>query len=594
MFVALLTLSLSTLMTQAQGRASLVQAPPLEVRSTSLQGEVFRASGGAVVAVPSIVDTQAGQTAARLPGVAVRQYAGPGSATTASAPGMIRAGDTEIAVEGIPLPDPLGTGVDFSLFPSAVLQAVESGRGQIGLRLLSLEGPVTARPWSFAMSAGAGPSGAASFGYRSLAGPTRWGAVVTAHGTDGRYRFKHPDTGIIGYREKNDSRGTSALTQQQGRFGREGQWQAFQLVSAVRRTKPGMLSFPDGEAETDFNALAGARAHDPTFFGAHLGGTAAASISWATYPDTRVRGLYGLTQVHHGETASRAGRVTFGLEDRYADLKQFSERTSRNRFAATVATEKMLGDFRLVPETRFEHATAFGWSADGSLRAGYRLGKDHELSLQYGYLHAYPDLPYVTGFASSDFTIVSNPNLKVERSHWLSLEHELRFWEITIHGTGYFRRVRNRAVLEPLDGDWSRSQARNVSQAYLTGWMQELTWNPASSWRVQSWVQLTKSHDFATSLALPYQPWLRASMSVGWRPTRTLELTVEERFTGRSSANQAGTRQVGGYAETDIAAAMKLRHGTAWLRLTNLFEASGYVTDGYPLLGRGIWLGLQL
>lgn len=568
--------------TFASSIAAPIEAPPVQVFASPLSPSdeiVFIPTGSAVLKRPE--ETSVAETASRLPGNQIRNYSGPGSITTIHTPLGLNAAATSIAVDGIPIQDPLGIGTDLSVIPSSAIDRVEQSMNKIDFKLL---GPLQEgeRPTHVSILTGSGYTGQTSASYRN----SQWLIGFDALGSGGHYPFTDPRSGTQEMRKDNSANRVGATAMYRSQNQKKGQLEILQLLSGTVRTNPGSLSFPTQQRENDVFGLLGLKYSRDRTSGVFAVNYSRTEIA----PDepTRTRGAYVQgTHVFEGFLSD----LELSLEDQYMDLSGSMGHSSRHVPALSGKTSFDLDPLSLIPSVRLDAAPSFGVNWDGTLTLNYFVSTDQEFSAYYGYLHRYPDLSSTFGYSSNGFILFENPGLRPERSHSFSLSHFYRRGSFSVAESLFYSRISERSVFESLSA--ASGHRVSVDQAAILGASLSVQVELTNAIYARSSVLLSSNRDLTNSYDLPYKAPLIASGLLGIKLYRDVQVGVEEQFTGRQFADLSNQRSLPAFAQTHVRLESPVAGGTAFFRITNLLAASGYITEGFPLIGRCYWIGYQ-
>ncbi|MBI2096857.1 MAG: hypothetical protein HYT40_01735, partial [Candidatus Sungbacteria bacterium] len=300
------------------------------------------------------------------------------SLTSAITPQALGASSTAVSIDGVPVPDPAGVGINFSLFPAALVEAVEyhspfypamdatsvilpAPGGRINLRTqgarigTGAEESGGRRDLSASLLAGSANTLEAAAVYRGGRDGADWVIGGGGLSTRGDFPFRDPVSGARRVRENNDAAGAGGLARYRKRVGPAGSVEFTALSSRLDRTNPGPLDFPSRDHERDTFHLLGASYHDAQAFSpeagafAKLAGTLSRvqnEISPSLRTDAHTFGGYAQagTAWRHG-----SGESFFALDDLEERLNDGTGLYARNTAGFTHSTAFRAGDFRLIP-----------------------------------------------------------------------------------------------------------------------------------------------------------------------------------------------------------------------------------------------------
>jgi outer membrane cobalamin receptor len=567
-------------------------------------------------------DASLGDTLAKLPGVLVRQTSGFGSATTVIAPQALGSGGTAVTIDGIPVVESSGRGVNFSLIPTQLIGAVEhesafyravdpvaagpaGAAGTINLRTLETQDDLPAsKRWAGAVTLGTGNTLEASGAYRGGTRERDWVAGATGFNTRGDFRFTDASSGGITNRANNDAAAAGALAKHRWRYKDGASVELIDLFSNSDRTNPGPLSDPSRQHQKDtFNWL-GARAAAPRLLSSRDGAFAAVA---GTYSRTGTRGpssglgdpaettdsrsLGGYVQAGYTRQDERSS-LSFSVDNRADHLQKDEGLFTRDVLGlnATLAVE--LGQFRLVPLTRFDSSATLPSAGDGALALIYMPDTRTDLALSYGLTHAYPSITSISGFTNGGFTVLANPDLQVERDSIVALGATRKESAYTLYAGAFYDLIRNRATFSSL----SPTTARFVNSSEVSVWGGTLDAQafPSEPVSLRASLSLMHAWDRATGHEMPYKPRFEGVASASYALAKGAAVTLQEQWVSKRFVSTTGVDAVSPFARTILRFDISVAQGIAFFKIDNLFDAGGFENPGFPYPGRSFWVGYVL
>ena len=181
-----------------------VEMPDIAVKAKALRlhDEVSYTPHSIVIEQPAS-DVYLGETLGKLPGVLVRNTSGFGSTTTVITSQALGSGGTAVSIDDIPVIETSGRGVNFSLFPSALISSIEhhspfypsmdptadtlpAAGGRINLKTLKSPKPGET-PLIGSVVVGAGKTIETTAGLRGGDEKHDWVAGISGYNTKGDY-----------------------------------------------------------------------------------------------------------------------------------------------------------------------------------------------------------------------------------------------------------------------------------------------------------------------------------------------------------------------------------------------------------------------
>jgi hypothetical protein len=242
----------------------------------------------------------------------------------------------------------------------------------------------------------------------------------------------------------------------------------------------------------------------------------------------------------------------------------------------------LLDDIAFSPFLRIDKVTSFNPAVDGGITAfteNWWLG--------YGYLHAVPDLQSLYGMPGA-FRLMPNPELALERDHIVNLGFAIKEKtnRLTVETIG--RIVRERAQFVSLSAD--TGQMQSIARAWLinisaTG---ETALTPWLVGRLNASISSGKNQ--VNNRQLPYIPLLRGHAELEIKKDSS-RLSLKTEQTSSCYSDTENARSIEGWWLTDVKLSTTLSGGTVSFEARNLFNTAGYMSEGFPLIGRTLWLG---
>jgi vitamin B12 transporter len=441
---------------------------------------------------PGMVTTS--MMARAAPSARVREFGGLGHMVTVGLRGAA-SHQTAVLLDGVPLPDPTGTGVDLSAIPAAFIDRMEVLRGAASLQagsgalggLVNLVTPSEKVEGFFGrLSAGSFNTYNGNVGTAFESGRSRFMLVASGLVSSGDFKFLddrgteyNPYDDEWRVRENNDAVRGGYLLKGSTRLFESFELKLTHQVVGTERGFPGLLGFtsaeareaawsgvfdlrgrlPLGESSLEMGAnllLTGQHFQDPL---GELTGVPIDNRQEGRYLEVFTAGVFPLSRAH-----LLWARLSFGNGDlRDEDL----EDPDRNSVSARVGAElTFLSDaLKIVPgvgveyfsDAGFQWAPALGMVAEvadrlflrANLARAYRVPSFIELYLQGGQAVGNPDLEPESAW-SADVGI-----------EWIGLEK----WRFSL--AGFFSRYTDLIVFEPSSN--FRYRPLNVGTADMGG-----------------------------------------------------------------------------------------------------------------------------
>ncbi len=595
-----------------------------------------------------ISDASLAESLRKLPGVVVRSTSGLGSATTVIAPNGLGSGATQVNVDGMPIVETSGRGLNFSLFPATLIESIGlqspfatygveqssdvpvsalSPVGRIQLQTLGQSFSEELAPQSKPQVLAAVQGGSANSGEATVAVATqRWSLALTGFRTKGDFHFRNPDSDTQNLnRLNNDAWGLGSVQKGLVEIGSKSTLHWFHFISHGDRTNPGLLNFPAAQKQRDFFDALGAQIEAPQLFSNNTGlvvrtSTAVSRIATRgpAFPggdlnetaDARSLGNY--TQVslvtrpaHHA--------MAFSIDAQNDGTRKDEGYFHRHVYGATASWEYLLkpqnADLRPSLEWRpfatvraevapqYQQSSSFAYDGFAGLKWGFS-DRSHEWLLATGRFHTFPTISALSGFSSSGFEVAPNPNLRLQQDYLTEASYVLRAAIVEAHLKVFYDRIFDRATF--VNGA-TQAQFVNAPSVSIVGTTVDAQWFVSQVWGDKEAVTLrhsltwTKAIDTSTKRDLPYKPRLEGYVSVAIQPHKYFSFMLEEqflskRFTSLDPENDFG-ETLQPLITTNLRFNLQILSGTAFLRLQNIFDVARFESPGFPYPGRSVWLG---
>lgn len=606
---------------------SLAQAFAVEMEEVRVQAKSLRlhdevSYGPAKIAIEQPAsDIYLGETLSKLPGVLVRSTSGFGSATTVITSQALGSAGTSVTIDDIPVVESSGRGVNFSLFPSALIGSVEQNSpfystfdptaatlptpgGRINLRTLAAlkQGEL---PWVGSLVMGSGKSIQGTAAYRGRArAKDHWIIGVNGYNTAGDFPFKNPLNQRNESRNNNDAVGAGLLAKYKFHFDGGSTVEALNFFSNSDRTNPGSLTQPTRQHQKDTFNLLGFKYDGPDALGKRNGLFGKAAIG---YSRTGTRGQDAFNQTTRAgagvSTDSRSwggytqagfirrderSSVTLAFDDQFDYMRKDEGVFNRNVFGTTATFSLDVGKFRFMPLGRMDASSRFRSAGDGAMSVMYMPDGDNDLALSYGVQHTYPSITAVTGFVNSGLVVLPNPALDVQRDNMVSLTFNRRKSRYTLYSTAFYDLVRNRSTFV-----FRRNTAQfvNVASVSVLGYTIDGQLFPIEPLALRGSLTLTRAWNRSTGDEMPYKPRLEGWASVSYLVWKNLGVTIQEQFVTKRFVAERGVDAVSPFIQTIVRLDARLWEGSLFFKVANLFNVDGFENPGFPFPGRTYWLG---
>ena len=604
-----------------RAESDAVEMPDISVKAQSLKlhDEISYTPHSVVIERPAS-DVYLGETLGKLPGILVRNTSGFASTTTVISAQALGSAGTAVSIDDIPVIESSGRGVNFSLFPSALIGSIEhhspfypsmdptadalpAPGGRINLKTLRAPKP-GGIPVIGAVTVGSGHSIETTLGLRGGDRDHDWVAGVSGYNTQGDYSFRNPLTGGDESRANNDAVGLGGLGKYRWRLANDATFEALEFVSNSNRTNPGSLFAPTRQHQKDTFNLLGARYQGPHLLGPRDGVFAKTAVGFArtategpsagqsnsgVTTDSRTVGNYAQAgYVRRNETMS----FTLAADNEFDYLRTDEGVFNRNVFGATATVSVELDKFRIVPLVRQDASSVFPSTTDGSLSVIYVPDSDNEVAISYGLSHSFPAITSVGGFTNGGLSVLPNPDLHVQRDSLVSLTFDRRKPKYTLYGSAFYDLVRNRSTFTFVSN--TAAQFVNLSSVSVIGYTLDGQLFPTDALSLRGSVTLGHAWDRSSGHEMPYKPRIEGSGSVSYLFHPKVGVTAQEQFIGKRFVSSTGVSSVDPFIQTIIRLDAQVAGGVLFFKVANLFDVGGFENPGFPFAGRSYWLGYTL
>ncbi|HDQ45346.1 MAG TPA: TonB-dependent receptor [bacterium] len=544
----------------------------------------------------------------------------------------IRGAGTEhvlILMDDIPLNSAQGGGVDLNTIPAGALEQIEVLRG--GRSALYGAGAVggiihlISRQAAFRDGISCGfESMIGSFGTRSASlnaghrvGPLSWFLGYGETKSDGDFRFKIPDTGLIRTRGNNDSASKSLLFKGAYSPGIRHRFQAVFQRHDTRRGVAGQITYPTPAARRhETRTLVSLRGdHRWTerlglvhqVYGETWDNRYRDPEGWVPEKDRHENTALG-SEIRARYRVADSFEISAGAELRENRLNstRFSRQNRRTigAFAQAEINRRILPGLgvSLIPGIRHDRLSDIGKHTSPGFGLLLSLGGKEELILRANMGHAYRAPSFNDLWWPEDMFSRGNPDLKPETANTMDIGFSLRksgaAW-IGLESMFFTSRFRNLIQWGSEDGlVWS---PENVGKARIHGIENTLTCRlPGDRFRLKiAYTRMQSTNETPGSpfrgKALIYRPRHKWDVSAGadWHD---FSFQLSLRLVGDRYADAANTpgRKMDRISlwNAELGRDFKVNRFTLSLRLEaiNLADRTVFLTEGYPGPGREIRL----
>ena len=562
---------------------------------------------------PGLVTTS--MMARAAPAARVREFGGPGQRVTVGLRGAA-SHQTLILLDGVPLPDPIGTGVDLSFIPAAFVDRMEVLRGAASIQagsgalggVINLTTPSEKVEGLFGrLSMGSNNTWDGSAGTAFESGRSRFLLVASGFNTTGDFEYLdnrgteyNPFDDEWRLRENNDVLRGGYLFKGATRLGQGAEIKLTHQVMGIERGVAGLRGFTaDAARDAAWSGLLDLRARVPIadasleagvnllLTGQHfedplgeLTGVPIDSRQEGRYLEVFTAGVLPLGRPHLLWT-----RLSFKSSDlRYADLDD----PGRNNVSARAGAElTFLSDaLKIVPgvgveyfsDAGFQWAPALGAVAEiadrlflrVNLARAYRVPNFNELYLQGGYAIGNPDLEPESVW-SADAGI-----------EWTGL----RKWRFAL--AGFYSRYFDLIVFEPSSN--FRYRPINVGEAEMTGLELEVSGEVFEGLEISGHYTLLLTADRTgqpnrEGKELPGRPQHTAGLRA-WGKWKRLLAEADLYFVSSNYYNQANTKDLSSRLLLDAGIGVDVGEGMKMmLQVKNILDDQVSDVRGLPLPG---------
>ncbi len=606
----------------AESTVDSIQDIEVEAQRIKINDQVTHSNGmSSIEKIAS--DENIGNAIRKLPGHQVNQYSGSKSLTTVIMPQGLNAASTAVSVDSFPVVDPAGVGINISTLPGSMFDSVESlsafyptidgqmvhfpaASGRINFRShhskphLFTENESIYRAGLLFGSANTGDFNASIVRYTEN---YDWGFGFDLQSSQGNFRYVNPENGNHSIRENNDSASGAIMEKFKYRISKTATVDVLETFSRQHRTNPFTIQSPRRDHQKDTFNLFGISYVDSEYVSQNTGAFAKLSntytrvqndIDLTTRTDSHTLGTYGLIGTNYRHDL---GESIFSIEDLDERLNDSSGKHFRNGVGLNHSTAFRFSDFSLIPSIRYENSTAFGDIADGTATIQYNYDTSLNFAISGGYVHSYYPIMASTGYIAGNDYLLPNDQLKVERDFVTEFMAKYDSAKFSLFIKPYYTVIYDRAVFVSKNNN-TISKYENVPNAYNAGAMIDTQVSITNAVSSRAYTNISKTLDRNTGHEFPYKPPYTAGLSVNYAVNAIYGVNVEEEFVGKRFINLTDSQSLSPYQQTNFRIEMDTKkyfgRGRAFLKCTNLFENSGYVTSGFPYLGREIFLGFQI
>ena len=615
-------LCLVLLSSLAWAQTSVEVSPEILIQATSLKihDEVSYTPHSVSIEQPAS-DVYLGETLSKLPGVLVRNVSGFGSTTTVITSQALGSGSTAVSIDDIPILDPSGRGVNFSIFPSSLIESIEhhspfypsmnpaadtlpAPGGRINLKTLSApRRGVT--PWTSAFLVGSGNTVEMTGSYRGGRDGREWLVGLSGFNTAGDFDYRDPRNGNADKRMNNNAAGGGALAKYGWRLASGGSVEVIDLLSHSDRTNPGSIDFPSRDHQKDMFNLLGLRYSNPKAISARDGlfakaagaytrtATRTAILFPGQHDSTDSRGWAHYTQLGYSRQDEHT-RFTFAFDNQFDYVKKDEGTFNKDIFGVTATSTVELDKFKIIPLVRQDASNRYDSATDTSMSVVFSPNTYNDLTASYGLQHIYPSITAKSGFNNSGLVVLPNNNLNTQRDSITSLSFVRRQSAYTIYSSAFYDLVRDRATFSAVNPARGEFQFVNSPSVSVMGYTLDgqLFPNSKISLRLSGTVQ--RAWDRETGHEMPYKPRFEGYGSVGYMILPTLGFTVQEQFVGKRYTATSGVAAMSPFVQTHVRLDANVWRGVAFFKISNLFNDGAFENPGYPFPGRSYWVGYTL
>jgi outer membrane cobalamin receptor len=599
-----------------------------EVVVTAPRLETTRNWPSAVVTTVNAKDLGSGlitltSMAQAVPDLRLREFGGIGQAATLGVRGTAP-NQTQVQIDGVPLLDPLGTGIDLSMFPTAFVERMEilrgaasflAGSGALGgiVNLVTRSEKENARfcrlsGGSFGTLQG---SAGSSFGTSrnrfliALGGLTTRGDFTY---TDDRQTPSNPFDDRLATRQNNDVLQGGILLKATTTIGEDATLSLTHQSAASDRGVSGLLGFTSQTAreQTAF-LLFDVRGKLPfqkalflmdatLSFVRHRFWDSAGELTGTPTDDLQKEiGLHASASAIVTFLDRQIGRLTIdGTQSSFFDPAWNDPQ--RTNFGSLLSAEIRLlkNQLCLVPAVRLDVFSDAGWKLSPAV--GARLDLDTRSILRFNLSRAFRVPSFSELYLDSGY-VVGNPLLRPESGIATDIGIETLFWEkIKTAWTIFYSRYQDLIVFEP--GSNFRYRPQNIGSAELSGLEVEISGSPVRELLLMAHYTLLISRDRSglpnrDGNELPGRPRHTAgARSVGRIQKCILE--ADATFVGPNFINEANTKELPSRLLLGAGIGIQASQAVAiLLQAKNLLNTHIEDIRGMPLPGIAFFLTLS-
>lgn len=547
------------------------------------------------------------------PAARVREFGGPGQQVTVGLRGAAPH-QTRVQIDGVPLPDPIGTGVDLSFLPAAFVERIEVLRGAASIQagsgalggVVNLITPSEKLDGFFGrLSAGSYNTWNTSLGTAFQSGRSRFLLVATGLNSSGDFEFMdnrgtqyNPYDDERRVRENNDVLRGGVLFKGATRLGQGAELKLTHQLVGIERGVAGLLGFTAEEArDTAWSDLLDLRARLP-ISDASLEAGANLLLTGQHFEDPRGE-LTGVPIDNRQEgrylEAFSSGMLPLGrshllrlrLSYRHSGLRDEKMRDpDRDEVHISTGAEFVVlsGALKIIPAvgvgyvsgTGFQWAPALGAVAEvadrlflrANLARAYRVPNFSELFLQSGYAVGNTDLEPESAWSA---------DLGIE---WAGLEN----WRFAL--AGFYARYFDLIVYT----SGFRYRPINVGQAEMGGLELEIAGKPIEGLELAGHYTLLLTADRSgrpnrEGKKLPGRPTHTAGLRA-WLKWKRLLAEADLYFVSSNYVNEANTKELSSRLLLDAGIGIDAGSGMkVMLQVKNLLDDQVNDVRGLPLPG---------
>ena len=594
-------------------------APEISIKAKSLKlhDEITYTPHSVSIEQPAS-DVHLGETLSKLPGVLVRNVSGFGSTTTVITSQALGSGGTAVSVDDIPILDPSGRGVNFSIFPSSLIESIEhhspfypsmnpaadtlpAAGGRINLKTLSSPRRGVS-PWSSSVLVGSGNTVEMTGSYRGGSENREWLLGISGFNTAGDFHYRDPRNDSSENRMNNNAAGAGALAKYGWRLEGGGSVEMIDLFSHGDRTNPGSIDSPERDHQKDMFNLLGFRYTNPKaisprdgLFAKAAGAyTRTATRTAVLFPgqadSTDSRGWAHYTQFGYNRQDEHT-KFTLAFDNQFDYVKKDEGKFNKDIFGVTATSAIELGQFKLVPLVRQNASNRYDSVTDASMSVVFSPDTDNDITASYGLQHTYPSISAKSGFNIGGLVVLPNNNLNTQRDSITSLSYIRRASNYTIYSAAFYDLIHDRATFSRVGFN---NQFVNSPSVSMLGYTLDGQVFATSKLSLRLSGTLQRAWDRETSHEMSYKPRFEGYGSVSYMILPTLGFTVQEQFVGKRFTSTTGVDAMSPFTQTHVRLDANVWRGVAFFKVSNLFDDGAFENPGYPFPGRSYWVGYTL